>query len=271
MRTDRLVVFSIIFCILGICFTSFAGCAQSARTDVSLPAYIRDGPVPGGYTGYVLDEDGRPVPGATVSLGQEGQLWQPEKYNYPRLLYNVNPQTTRITYYDTDDFLKEGGFLFSLPLPGEYTLAAEKDGYKGSADVRIPRELLYPDRSDPVSRTFAVNITLKGYHRPAFSPEQLSYTGAIVGETRTPHGCVGGGNVSLWRDGRMVEMPDNPHSALHINYSSKTIDYKFEHVAPGNYTVRVEYWMGGDYNDTASVDVGARPVRADIVLSMALH
>lgn len=242
----------------------------SSQPAVSLPAYIYEGPVPGGYiTGYVLDEDGIPVPDATVSLLQEGQLWQPEKYNYPRFNYGINPQTTRIAYHDTEGFLQEGSFLFSLPLPDEYTLAVEKDGYKGSASVYIPRELLYPDTNDSVPRTFIVNITLKGYHQPTFSPEQLSYTGAIVGEIRSVPGYHAGANLSLWQDGRMVKMPNNPQSTLDYYYLGKRVDYLFEHLAPGNYTVMAEYrgdGYYGNYSKTVSVDVGTCPMRADMVL-----
>lgn len=277
MKIDKHVIFSILFCLgcLSVNLTSMAGYAQSPNSSpqptVSLPAYIWEGPVPGGYiTGYVLDEGGKPVPGATVSLLQEGQLWQPEKYNYPRLPHGINPQTTRIAYHDADGFLKEGSFLFSLPLPDEYTLTAEKDGYKGSASVHIPHELLYQDTRDSVSRVFMVNVTLSGYHPPTFSPEQLSYTGAIVGEIRTVHGYRAVGiNVSLWQDGLMVKILNNPQSSMDLNYSGKTIDYVFEHLAPGRYTVRAEYFAGDDFNDTVNVDVGARPMRADIILLRA--
>ncbi len=272
MRVDAHVIFTLL-AVLGCssaCLLPMAGCAQSAGANVSLPAYIREGPVPGGYiTGFVLDENGIPVPGATVSLLQDGQLWRPEKYGYPRLAHGVNPQTTRIAYHDADDFLKEGSFLFGLPFPDVYALAAEKDGYKGSASVHIPRELLYPDTNGPVSSTFVVNITLKGYYRPTFSPEQLSYAGAIAGEIRSVPGYHAGANISLWRDGRMVKMPNNPQSTFDYYYSGHGVDYLFEHLAPGNYTVMAEYHGDGNYGNyskTVSVDVGTCPMRADMVL-----
>ncbi len=276
MKIDKAIVFSIMFFLscLSIGFPSMAGYARSSgassQPSVSLPAYIYEGPIPGGYiTGYVLDEDGVPVPGATVSLLQKGQLWQPEKYNYPRFNYGINPQTTRIAYHDTGGFLQEGSFLFSLPLPDEYTLAAEKDGYEGSANVYIPHELLYRDTNDSVPRTFTTNITLKGYLQPAFSPEQLSYTGAIVGEIRSVPGYHAGANVSLWRDGRMVQIPNNPQSTFDYYYLGKRVDYLFEHLAPGNYTVLAEYHGDGNYGNyskTVSVDVDTYSMRADMVL-----
>jgi hypothetical protein len=270
MKIDGLVVFSIIFC-LGCSGTCLAPMVVCAQPEASLPAYVWEGPVPGGYiTGYVLDENGVPVPGATVSLLQEGNLWQPDKYGYPSLPYGINPQTTRIAYHDNDSFLNEGGFLFGLPIPDEYTLAAEKDGYKGSASVHIAHELLYPNASSgSVSRTFTVNITLKGYHQPTFSPEQLSYTGAIFGEIRGVPGYHVGANISLWQDGRMVKMPNNPQYTLERNYSGKEVDYMFEHLPPGNYTILAEYIHGGNYCDTITVDVDTRPMRADMVLSNA--
>jgi hypothetical protein len=266
LKIDKYVIFSILFCLgcLSVNLTSMAVYAQSpnasSQPTVSLPAYIWEGPVPGGYiTGYVLDEDGNPVPDATVSLLLDGQLWKPSKYSYPD--NRDNPQTTRIAYHDTEGFLQEGSFLFGLPIPDEYTLTAEKDGYKGSASVHVGRD----------TRVITVNITLSGYRQPTFSPEQLSYTGAIAGEIRGDQGYPVGANVSLWQDGRMVKMPDNPQSTLKLNYSGQRVDYIFEHLAPGNYTVMAEYWVSGNIFDskTVSIEVGTRPMRADMVVPRA--
>lgn len=232
--------------------------SATIQPGVSLPAYIWEGPVPGGYiTGYVLDMDGTPVPGATVTLLQDGQLWNPGKYScfapYP---YGVNPQTTRIAYHDTEGFLQEGSFLFGLPVQDEYTLMAEKDGGNGSVKVYVAGD----------TKVITANITLNGYHQPTYSPEQLSYTGVVAGEIRGNQGYPAGANVSLWRDGQMVKMPGNPQYTLERNYSSQRVDYLFEHLAPGNYTVMAEYWNGCNYSETMSINVGTRPMRADMVL-----
>ena len=267
MKINGHVVFSVLFC-LG-CLSAYpmpmVAYAQSpgasSQPAASLPAYIWEGPVPGGYiTGYVLDENGTPVPGATISLLQDGELWKPDKYSYPPYPYGVNPQTTRITYHDTEGFLQEGSFLFGLPIPDEYTLTAEKDGHKGSANAHVGSD----------TRVITLNITLSGYHQPKFTPEQLSRTGIIAGEVRTAMGFrTLGVNVSLWQDGEIVKMPNNPQSSMDLNYSGKTVDYIFEHLAPGRYAVRAEYFAGDDYNDIVTVNLDTRPMRADIVLSHA--
>jgi hypothetical protein len=264
LKIDQRIVFSILLC-LG-CFilypTTMAGSAQSpiasSQPSVSLPAYIWEGPVPGGYiTGYVLDMDGNPVPGSTVSLLQDGQLWKPDKYSYPPYPNGVNPQTTRIAYHDTEGFLQEGSFIFGLPIPDAYTLAAEKDGSNGSVIVHVGRD----------TRVITVNITLSGYHQTTYSPEQLSYTGAVAGEIRGNQGYPAGANVSLWQDGRIVKTLNNPQYTLERNYSGQRVDYLFEHLAPGSYTVMAEYWNGyNNSSETVSISVGTRPIRADMVL-----
>jgi hypothetical protein len=125
-----------------------------------------------------------------------------------------------------------------------------------SSDVSIPKAV-------------PVNVTLKGYHVPTLTPDQLTYTGAIAGEIRTYHGFYTEGvNVSLWRDERIVELPDNPQFSLGRNYSGQKIDYLFEHLAPGRYTVRA---IGYDSDENVSVDVGDRTMRADIVMSQFFH
>ena len=263
LRNEILTTLILSICIsLGLCFSSTTVLAQSPsatiQPGVSLPAYIREGPVPGGYiTGYVLDMDGNPVPGATVSLLQDGQLWNPGKYScfapYP---YGVNPQTTRIAYHDTEGFLREGSFLFGLPVQDEYTLTAEKDGSNGSVRAYVEGD----------SQVISVNITLSSYRQPTYSSEQLSYTGAVAGEIRGDQGYPASANISLWQDGQMVKMPDNSQDTLERNYSGQRVDYLFEHLAAGNYTVMAEYWNGDNYSETISISVGTRPMRADMVL-----
>lgn len=278
MKTGQLIVLIILACVV-CCSTSYSSIQALAQSPspapqavVSLPAYIYEGPIPGGYIiGYVLDEDGNPVSEATVSLLQDGQLWDPEKYNYPES--GRNPQRTRIAYYNTDDLLREGGFLFGLPLPDNYTLEADKDGYKGSANVHVPRELLYKDTSAQASRGITVNITLKGYHQAAFSREQLAYNGAVVGKItnlRGYHTIIN--NISLLQDDRLVPLPNNPQTALERRYAGQFVNYIFEHVSPGHYTVKVEYnvfptTMPPMYNDTVTVDVGTGVVTANLELS----
>ncbi|HMK46603.1 MAG TPA: hypothetical protein VK436_08255 [Methanocella sp.] len=95
-----------------------------------------------------------------------------------------------------------------------------------------------------------------------------NHTGAIAGTLRTAFGYeVSGINVSLWQDGKMVDRPDNPQSSSQRNLSKTSVDYIFDHLAPGHYIVMAEYFEGGDYNDSVTVDVSSEPMRADILLS----
>ncbi len=124
---------------------------------------------------------------------------------------------------------------------------------------------------EPIPSGYVMNINISGYHVPSLTPEQLSYTGAIAGNIRTYFGYMASVNVSLWGDGSLVNRSDNPQVSAARNYSGTSVDYLFDHVAPGNYTVRVDYFAGGNYNDTVTVVVGTKPMRADIVLSKAFN
>lgn len=227
---------------------------------VSIPAHLLEGPVPGAYiTGYIFDEDGHTVSGATVSLWQDGQMWQIGNYQYPS---SDNPQKTDPAYSGK-------GFVFGYVYPGDYTLTAEKDGYEGGpVSVHVGNETLSPNQLESVTHPIMMNITLSGYHVPTLTPGQQSYAGAITGNLMTASGMkVTGINMSLWQDGQMVKRPDNPQSSFERNFSGANVEYLFDHLAPGHYTVMAEYSAGGEYNDTVTLDVGTSPMRVDIVLS----
>jgi hypothetical protein len=74
--------------------------------------------------GYVLDEGGNVVPGANVTLWQEGQVWS-SKFLYGNC---QNPQLSRYAnaheyYWDdyhsmnADRYVLEGGYLFGFAYP----------------------------------------------------------------------------------------------------------------------------------------------------------
>ncbi|WP_048198734.1 carboxypeptidase regulatory-like domain-containing protein [Methanocella arvoryzae] len=275
MRNKIFKAFAILCCITYsiIGLTSLSVLAQSEivtdQPEKPVPAFLSEGPVPSEYiTGYVFDEDGKPVPEANVSLWQNGQLWTPGKH---QLAGVENPQASLPSYSIISGVPKEGSFLFGFTAPGEYTLTAEKDGYKGEpVSVHVGEETLSANRLEAIDNPVMVNITLTGYHMPTLSSDQQSYTGAIAGTIKTARGYdVTGVNVSLLQDGVMVDRPDNPQSSFHRNLSGKRIDYLFHHLAPGRYTVKAEYFAGADFNDTVTLDMDTKVMRADIVLSKA--
>jgi hypothetical protein len=271
-RVDIFVILITLMCIncLGVNLLSIVVFAlpsnMTVQPGVSIPAHLTQGPVPTAYvTGYVFDEDGNPVTSATVILRQDGNLWQAGNF---MLDDGANPQTTNIHNGVTMGYLTEGSFAFGLLFPGEYTLTAEKDGYKSSSvSFHVGEDTMSPNQLLAASHEIHVNITLTGYHVPTFTPEQRSYTGAIAGTIRDRSGGqTPVANVSLWKDGHLVDAPDNPQASSWQNVSGRAVNYAFEHLAPGHYTVLAEYY-GFGWNDTISVDVGTDTVMADIVSS----
>ena len=197
MRHEVLISLVILICIsYGICFISNVLAQSPIATIqplVSLPPDLTAGPVQGGHViGYVFDADGNPVPGATVTLWQDGQIW-----NTTNIIWGfcTNPQTTNIYNQVTDGYLTEGALNFGLLYPGEYSLTAEKEGYSGkSASFHIGNETMRKTILDTMPPATVMNITLSNYHVPTFTPEQLSYMGAIAGTIRGGNG--GGTRIS---------------------------------------------------------------------------
>jgi len=257
-------------CYLGTCTSSMATLAQSSNAKIQSTASIPEEPIarpaPSGYvTGYVSDESGKSVPGANVSLWQNGQLWQPDKLLYTS---SENPQASLYANSKING-LKEGGFLFGFITPGDHSLTAEKDEFKSDpVSAHVDKETINPNKIDLVTHPIMANLTLSSYHIPTLPKEQQLYTGTITGTLRTAFGYGASGiNVSLWQNGRMVDRPDNPQSSSQRNLSGMSVDYIFDHLTPGHYTVMADYFAGGDYNDSVIVDVSSEPMRADILLS----
>lgn len=114
-----------------------------------------------------------------------------------------------------------------------------------------------------------VNVTIKNYHVTTYSQEQLSFSGAISGtlsnkySTRVSKGV----NISLWQNGQILDIPQNPQSSYHENISGRDVDFIFEHLAPGQYEVMAEYRDSGKYTDNVSVFVNNEMVSTNITLT----
>lgn len=253
-----------IFCV-SICLFSSPSVAQSLAsqsegTNVSYVALYS--PVTASeINGIVLDRDGNPVPGAEVTLWQDGRVWMEGK----RLSGCTNPQLTYPFAESYGHLRNDGEFAFVFVNRGSFVVTAEKNGYKGSAIVYVTEDPSNASFNGSVSPP--VKITLQGYRVPVFSPEQLSYTGAIAGTLRGYYNLRTSVNVSLWRDGDMVRMPGNPQMSKSRNFYGREVDYLFEHLPQGRYQVVAAYTFGGNFTDNVTVDVGGDVAMADILLS----
>lgn len=270
MRLDNMLILVLMSTIcVTVCISTLIVLAQSASPTpqpvISLPAHMTEGPVPGAIIcGYVFDEDGKPIPNVPVTLWQDDHRWAPDKYELAG--GTDNPHMTNIPHEVTSNMFYEGSFIFGSIYPGEYTLTAEEAGYKsGPVIIRVVNETMMDTILGNMIYIMA-NVTINGYHVPKFTQEQLSYNGAIAGTIRGTSGSnVTQANVSLWEDGQMVDMPGNPQASSATNFSGRTVDYAFDHLAPGHYTILVQYYRYDNYTDTSSVDVGNETVMADII------
>ena len=106
----------------------------------------------------------------------------------------------------------------------------------------------------------------------SLSPEQLSYKGGVAGTIKTywGYGFIGA-NVSLWQNGQLVKMPGNPQSTHARDYNGSKVDYLFEHLAPGQYQIVVEYHSPSRETESIVVNVSDRIEVSDIVLSRVLN
>jgi hypothetical protein len=204
--------------------------------------------------GFVLDEDGNPVPRANVSLWQNGTL----------VPYGLgNPQQSR--FYDmlaTIPSSREyvGMFWFGMIYPGEYTIRAEKRGHVGTTTANVTVV--------EVHYAFVANVTIPGYHVPVLTPEQRNLTGGVAGTIRYADGTRAYNvNVTLWQNGDMVERPGNPQLSGTRNVDGREVDYLFDHLAPGQYYVEIESSAARGKTESVPVNVTDNPVMADIALS----
>ncbi len=207
--------------------------------------------------GFVVDENGNPVPDANVSLWQNGSL-------VPCSM--GNPQQSRFydllsTYPSSREYV--GMFWLGLIYPGEYTIRAEKRGHVGTTTTSVTVV--------DTHYAFEANVTLSGYHLPVLTPEQLNLTGGVTGTIRGTDGTrIYGVNVTLWQNGEVVEMPGNPQLAETRLVAGQEVDYLFDHIAAGQYQVVALYDAPTRERENVTVNVTDGLAKADIVLSHLL-
>jgi hypothetical protein len=273
--TDRsftiIIIAALLF--LGLCFISLTALAQSPATPSPSPfpdnTYIVPGTAPTSVPGtmiegLVLDQDGNPVPNATVTLLLDGEKWHKYPFAYGR--GGTNPQATFI--YDDNSGSAEGAgvYYFGYVDPGNYTVVAAKDGYKGFATVNASK--------DSLMGAYTVNVILDGYHERSFSTKELALTGGITGVIQANDSAEQGRilshvYVTLWQDGQLVDTPKNPQNSGNGMITQTTGNYLFEHLAPGYYDVMVETidLAGVNHNMTKSTTVGRNVVNVSFLLT----
>lgn len=250
----------------------FTGYALSQSPIVyATPAVPVPGPgsapvVMGSVAGFVVDVDGNPVSNAIVSLWGDGQIVRPSGG------LAGNPQISRLYSLSNIPDMPMGYFQFFGVYPGNYTVTAEKEGYKGSATVFVSNDTVHQflspaDMQVPHNDTVMANITLSGYHAQLRSAEELEYSGAVTGVVKDGEGDIlVFVNVSLWQNGIMVGRPDNPQ------YSNLSGDrsgvFLFEHLQPGRYEVWANKTDAALVTRMANVtvDVNDKTVVANIIL-----
>ena len=173
-------------------------------------------------------------------------MWQP---NESVLSGITNPQATGV-----EGDIK-GSYVFALLFPGQYTVTAEKYGYKGSASVHI--------NNTTIHSPYSVTVAIQDFDAD-LTQEQAQYHGAITGVVydRSQRVMTRYANVSLWQNEKMVVMPKNPQKGGNTTYV-------FKHVAPGHYAIRAEmsamsFFSGIVVN--ASVWIDTVNVTADMIL-----
>lgn len=178
-------------------------------------------------TGFVVDDLGHSVPGANVTLWQNGQM----------LNYSGNPQ-------ESGDGLTAplGVYTFVISQdslqPGTYQIIAIAGSYLGSINV------------DYNGTTVSKNITLLGFvyvPGPTATPTPAAaYPQYLTGLVLDCNGkSVPYANVTLWQNGQLVSSPNNPQLSSAGGTSALGLY---------NFTINQDTLQAGEYRIMAEID-----------------
>jgi hypothetical protein len=180
--------------------------------------------------GMIYDADRRPVPGAVVTLYQNGQIVNMSAMGATmNIMWASGPNPTISTYYFTEYGTPEGYYSFFNLYPGIYEIVVEKGTHNTSVMVEV-------NSSKASSHgMISFDVWLDDYHGPVWTQEQLSSPGAITGMIYDMNGTpVRFALVTLMQNGQAMNIPHNPRHS----YFNGT--YVFKYLLPGDYQVIVE-------------------------------
>lgn len=190
---------------------------------------------PGIIFGVVEDSLGNPVSNATVTLWQQGKLWQSSGVVWGS---GLNPQTTAYYQYGSD--MPEGSFAFGIVQPGSYLLTAEKGGYSKTVIINIQGSMPQETFDSAVMPVEQIDFHLGEYPFTFYPEVDRSNAGAITGFINGSRGLASGVNVTLMQGGNVVSMVRNPQISSDRVIPEDGGNYLFEHLARGQYRVVIE-------------------------------
>lgn len=211
----------------------------------------------GTISGNAYDQNVVGIPYARVTLWQNGKI-----VNIPG-----NPQLTNNGMTNS-----VGKYSFSSVPYGSYTLSVESEGHWGSTIIKldsdesysntvIPNYAYMPSYIPPGSPTITPTLGIPVYNSNYDQP--ISY-GNIIGNVHdTNDNGEPYANVTLWQDGKIVNIPENPQQT-NDGRTSTIGNYNFMEVPPGNYIITADK---DGKKGSVSVDFNSNSETIDIVIS----
>jgi hypothetical protein len=207
----------------------------------------------GGIRGFVLDVNGMPVSDANVTLWIDGKL-----ADYP----HDTPIFSKV--YDPNSPETEGSYEYYGVYPGNYTVIAKKDGYKGTALASVSNDTVHKTLNEVNESmdTIIANITLQDYHAPSINPSASAYRGVITGVALDQNNrIIPRAEIILLQDGQAIKIPKNPQ------YADYNGTYIFQNITPGEYQIIADIQEGMLHKSSpVSVDVNNSTVVANITI-----